>query len=435
MMRFYDRDAELKILKKNRELSEKGSVFTVITGKRRIGKTALIRESEKNSKLLYFFAERGNENTLCEQLAADANMCLGMDLINTGRFRDLFKQLMIHGEKNGFTFVIDEFQELARSDGSVMSGIQRYWDEYKNGTSVNLIVCGSVHSMMIRIFENEKEPLFGRASSRLRIGPFRPSTVREVLRDHNPDHTNEDLLFLYMVTGGIPKYIELLMDRGAVSFDSMLDLVCSPGSQFLTDGKDLLISEFGKEYGTYFSILKHISKGRTTLRELNASIGKECGPYLENLEREYDIVKKNRPVFSKENSRDVTWKVTDNYLRFYFRYISSNQSLIEMGQYGLLKEKIMSDYHNYSGSVLEDYFREKMAEEERITRIGSYWDRKGMNEIDIIALNDMNGSATVVEVKRDPKKANIEKLKEKAGTVQGLNGLRTEYRILSLKDM
>jgi len=433
-MRFYDREEEMKVLERNRTMSAKAGVFSVMTGRRRIGKTSLIKESEKRGKVLYFFIPRINEALLCEHLAGDAKTDLGISLINSGRFRDLFEQLMRYGLENNFTLIMDEFQELERIDRSIMSSIQELWDEYGSKSKINLIVCGSVQSMMIKIFERNKEPLFGRATSKFNIGPFRPSVVKEILKDHNPNYEPDDLLFLYMVTGGVPKYIELLMDAGATSLEKMLNSVCSMDSYFLTDGKDLLVSEFGKDYRTYFSILQLIANGKNTLREINDVTGKESGTYLETLEKEYNMIKKTRPIFSKENSRDVRWQISDNYLRFYFRFISSNLSAVEFKRYDLLKDAIRNGYESYSGKVLEDYFKEKAAEEERFTEIGAYWDRKGHNEIDIVILNGPK-KAIAIEVKRDPKKASVSELKEKAETVQGLKGHDVEYRVLSLNDM
>jgi AAA+ ATPase superfamily predicted ATPase len=434
-MKFYDREKEIEVLLKNREMSKRTSVFTVITGRRRIGKTALIRESEKNARHLYFFVQRQSEARLCEKLVTAAKNLLGIKLVDSGRFHDLFMQLMEYGEKNNFTFIIDEFQDLERVDPSIMSSIQELWDEYRSRSRVNLIVCGSVHSMMIRIFQNNKEPLFGRATFRMNIGAFRPSVVKEILKDHNPDFEPDDLLMLYMLSGGVPKYIEILMDSGATTFDRMLDAVCSTESIFITDGRELIISEFGKDHATYFTILELIANGKNTLREINDSTGKDSGTYLENLEKEYGLIRKNRPIFSKENSRDVRWQISDNYLRFYFRFISSNQSLVEFGDYDGLRERISAEYTQYSGAILENYFKDKISEEERLTEIGSYWDRKGQNEIDIIAVNDMSMKAMVAEVKRNPKKADINELKEKAELVSGLKGYDTEYRILSLDDI
>jgi hypothetical protein len=147
------------------------------------------------------------------------------------------------------------------------------------------------------------------------------------------------------------------------------------------------------------------------------------------------LVKKNRPMFSKENSRSVRWKISDNYLSFYFKFIHSSLSLIETKRYDKLKEKISSEYAQYSGSVLEDYFRAKAAEEEDLTDIGSYWNRKGQNEIDIIALNDLTKKATVIEVKRDPKKASKSQLKEKAENIEELKEFDITYKVFSLNDM
>ena len=434
-MKFYDRETELELLKGEKELSKEVSRFTIITGRRRIGKTALVKESEKNGKFLYFYVPRNTESLICDALAAAVKRDLGLTLFHSGRFQDLFGQLMVYGQSNNFTFMIDEFQELERANKAITSYMQDLWDTYKGTAKVNLIVCGSVQSMMVRIFQDNKEPLFGRATSKFNIGPFEPSVVKMILKDHNPKYTPDDLLFLYMVTGGVPKYIELLMDTKATTFDKMLDSICSPLSIFISEGRDLLISEFGKDHGTYLSILKLISNGKTTLNEINTSIGMDCSPYLEKLDKEYDIVKRNRPIFSKENSRDIRWKITDSYLRFYFRLIDSNQSLIEMKEYDHLKRIIKEDYPQYSGLVLEDYFRKKIIEEGNITRIGSHWDKKGENEIDIIALNRFDRTATVFEVKRDPKKADIERLRERAGMLSELNDLKTEYRVLSLKDM
>ena len=197
------------------------------------------------------------------------------------------------------------------------------------------------------------------------------------------------------------------MEAGATKKSKMLDMVTSPDSPFISEGKDLLVSEFGKEYGTYFSILQLIASGKTIQSEIDSVIGKNTGAYLANLEREYSLTTKNRPMFSRPESRKNRWSLNDNYLRFWFRFIFPNQSLIEMGKYDLLREVIDRGYEQYSGLVLEKYFRSKIAEEERITGIGSYWDNKGENEIDVIAINDLDKTAIVAEVKRNPKKIDL----------------------------
>jgi hypothetical protein len=107
-----------------------------------------------------------------------------------------------------------------------------------------------------------------------------------------------------------------------------------------------------------------------------------------------------------------------------------------MGKYDLLREYIDKSYDQYSGLILEKYFRAKMAEEERITDIGSYWDNKGKNEIDLIALNDLDKTAIVAEVKRNPKKIDLNILQTKADSIKKeLAKYTVELRGLSMEDM
>lgn len=289
--------------------------------------------------------------------------------------------------------------------------------------------------MMMKIFENRKEPLFGRLTSKITLQFFTVSVIKEILNNYNPKYTPEDLLCLYMLTGGVPKYIDLLMEAGATKKSKMLDMVTSPDSPFIGEGKDLLVSEFGKKYGTYFSILQLIASGKNTQSEIDSVIGKNTGAYLANLEREYSLITKNKPIFSKPESRKNRWSLNDNYLRFWFRFIFPNQSLIEMGKYDLLREVIDRGYEQYSGLVLEKYFRTKIAKEERITGIGSYWDNKGENEIDVIAVNDLNKTAIVAEVKRNSKKIDMNILQSKVHSVKELIKYKVELQGLSLENM
>ncbi len=435
-MRFYDRKSEIELLERNRKQSEKSAVFTVMVGRRRIGKTSLLLESIKGNKYLYLFVSRKSEALLCTQFQKDAQDVLGLQIFgNITQFKDLFEQLLIFSTKERYTLIIDEFQEFDNVNSSIFSDIQNLWDRYNDKAKISFIACGSIYSMMMKIFENRKEPLFGRLTSKIVLQPFAVSVIKEILNDFNPGYTSEDLLCLYMLTGGVPKYIDLLMEADAVTKDKMLDMVCRQDSPFLGEGKDLLVSEFGKEYGTYFSILQLIASGKTTQSEIDSIIGKNTGAYLANLEKEYSLITRNKPMFAKPESRKARWTLNDNYLRFWFRFIYPNQSVIEMGKYDLLREIIDKNYEQYSGLILERYFREKTAETERITSIGSYWDNKGENEIDIIALNDLDKTAIVAEVKRNPNKIDLSILRSKAATVKELAKYLVEFKGLSLENM
>lgn len=436
-MKFYNRKKEQEILLQNKIQSEKSACFTVMVGRRRIGKTSLLLESVRGQKYLYLFVARKNENLLCSQFQSDAEKMLGLKIFGTiTQFRDLFEQLLIFATREHFTLIIDEFQEFESVNPAIFSDIQNLWDQYKDKARINFIACGSIYSLMMKIFENRKEPLFGRLSSKIILQPFAVSVTKDILREYNAKYSPEDLLCLYLLTGGVAKYIELLMDAGAVTHKQMLDMVTRADSPFLGEGKDLLISEFGKEYGTYFSILQLIASGKNRQSEIDSIIDKNTGAYLVNLEKEYSLIVRNKPMFSKPGSRRARWSLNDNYLRFWFRFIYPNQSLIEMGRFDLLREYIDKNYEQYSGLILEKYFREKISESLRVTEIGSYWDSKGENEIDIVALNDLDKTSIIAEVKRNAKKIDMVKLETKVKSIQKhLAKYKTDIIGLSMDNM
>jgi len=436
-MKFYNRTSELTMLRKNHLQSLKTACFQAIIGRRRIGKTMLITESLKGQKYLYLFISRKNETLLCAEFQKDIERMIGLKIFGTiSRFKDLFEQLLIFATKEHFTLVIDEFQEFDNVNPAIFSDIQHLWDQYSKRSKINFIVCGSVYSLMMKIFENNKEPLFGRLTSKLYLQPFKVDVIKEILHDFNPHYKPEDLLCLYIITGGVAKYIEILMDANAFTKDLMLDMVTQMDSVFLSEGRDLLVTEFGKEYGTYFSILQLIASGKTAQSEIDSIIEKNTGAYLTNLDKEYSLIVRNKPIFSKPNSRKTRWSLKDNYLQFWFRFIYSNQSLIEVGRLDLLREIIELGYAQFSGLLLEKYFREKIFLEERITEIGTYWDSKGENEIDIVALNNIDKTAIIAEVKRNPKKIDLGKLAIKVEALQkDIMPYQLELKGLSLEDM
>lgn len=436
-MRFYNRHTELELLRTNLKRSADVACFQAIIGRRRVGKTSLLMEAVKGEHYLYLFVARKNEHLLCQQFQREAEQMLGLRIFGEiSNFKDLFEQLLLFAVKEHYTLIIDEFQEFEHVNPSIFSDIQHLWDQYKQQVKLNLLVCGSVYSLMTKIFEHSKEPLFGRLTSKMIVQPFRVDVVKEILSDYNPHFEKEDLLCLYMISGGVAKYIELLMDAGAVTKTQMLDFITRADSPFLGEGKDILITEFGKEYGTYFSILQLIAYGKNTQSEIDSVISKNTGSYLNNLETHYSLIARNKPIFSKPNSRNTRWNLRDNYLRFWFKFIYPHQSLIEIGRLDLLREFIDRGYEQYSGHILEQYFREKISLEGRITEIGNYWDSKGENEIDIVALNQLDKKALLVEVKRNPNKISLEVLAHKSKALKKeLAPFEIQLLGLSLNDM
>ena len=437
-MKFYDREKEMEILRKNWEKSAKRSLFTVMIGRRRIGKTMLLLKTEQEQKMLYLYVSKDNERVLVEKFQKAADEVLGLHIYgHLETFAQFFEQIMEYGKEHHFTIVFDEFQNFLKVNPAIPSHIQDIWDRYHELTTVNLVACGSIYSMMHKIFNNDDEPLYGRKDCEIRLKPFRISVIKEILHDYNPNYTSEDLLCLYMLTGGVAKYIALLMDAGATDKESMLKWVTGVESPFLSEGREIVLSEFGKDYANYLSILQLVAGGMTVQNQIDNIIGKNTGTYLKRLEEDYNYVSKLAPMFSKPGSRNLRWSVEDCFLRFWFRFILPNQALIERERNDLLLEIVERDYNDYTGLVLEQYFRQKISEEERVTLVGNYWDRKGMNEIDLIALNDIDKTALIAEVKRNPDRYNPKLLQEKYDTIRSNFSKYKDVQLkgLSMQDM
>lgn len=436
-MRFYNREEELEILAKNREQSANQSVMTTLIGRRRTGKTSLLLKSVEGTRHLYLYVSKDNEQMLCKKFQEQATATLGVQIFGqTSSFGELFEQLMRYGIDNNYTLIIDEFQNFLSINKSIPSSIQDVWDRYKDRARVNLILCGSIYSMMKRIFENGDEPLYGRRDSNMRLLPFSISTLKQILADHNPNYVAEDLLCLYMLTGGVAKYVALLMDAKATTKDKMLRCALAPDSPFLSEGTELLVSEFGRDYGTYFSILQLIAGGMTTQSEIDSIIGKNTGAYLNNLHVDYTFISKNTPILSKPGARNIKWQIDDPFLRFWFRFVYPYQGLIESNRTELLVQYVSDNYAQYTGKTLERLFHERMWQSGQYTRIGNWWDKKGEQEIDMVALNEFDKTCVIAEIKRNPKKLSLSNLETKAATLSSeIKEYSIKYQLLSLDDI
>ncbi|MCR5188780.1 MAG: AAA family ATPase [Treponema sp.] len=437
MEKFYNRKKELEILSQIEAQSQNSACFTVITGRRRIGKTQLLKKFITDRTSAYLFTSRSAEKTLVSQWQKCLEESLNLKIFgNIEKLSDLFEQIMLFSKDHHFTLVIDEFQDLEYVNKVFFSQMQNIWDSYKADSKINLIVCGSIYSLMTKIFKDNKEPLFGRSTHYIHLKPFTPSVVKEILKDFNPKYKAEDLLCLYMLSGGVAKFIFLLMYSGAVTKDKMLNALCNMASPFLTEGRDLLISEIGKDYGVYFSILQAIASGHTSQNEIDSMVLKNTGAYLQNLQKVFGIIEPIRPLLSKTVSRNARWQIVDEYTLFYFRFIYSHQDLIELGNYDMLKDLIHRDYETFSGKSLERYFTAKLKEEVSFSKIGSWWDKKSENEIDIITLNELEKSCHIYEVKRQASKIKYAKLETKAKLfMQNLTDYSYELKGLSMEDM
>jgi AAA+ ATPase superfamily predicted ATPase len=336
------------------------------------------------------------------------------------------------------TLVIDEFQDFLRINESVFSAMQRDWDRLKGKARINLVVSGSINRMMEQIFASD-QPLYGRATNEIDLMPFSTASIKEILAFHSPQWTPESLLALWTFTGGVAKYVELLMDQGSYELEAMVQSMVSEGSIIPGEGKVLLVDEFGRDYATYFSILSLIAAGKTSRAEIQNVTGDDIGGYLTKLESEYRLIAKNVPFASNGRNRNMRYVLNDNFYRFWFRFVYKYQALIELRAYGRLRETILRDYATFSGKALEGYFIRKLSETGRYTRIGNWWNRKGENEIDIVAVDDGARTIDFFEIKRNAARFDEALLRRKAEEFLTVAGEFASYKQsfagLSMKDM
>lgn len=421
-------------------LSLKAAQFTVLTGRRRIGKTSLVLNAFSDAPLLYFFVARKAESELCQGYARQLGQMSGLPVIGeVSRFSEVFRYVMEMAKAKPVTLMVDEFQEFLKINKSVYSDMQDIWDRNKQDSKINLIVCGSVNSLMNKLFRDKKEPLYGRQTATMKLKPFTTSVLKEIIAEYNPSYSNEDLLALYLLTGGVAKYVEMFVDRGILSWADMLDAVFERDSYFLDEGKAMLVEEFGRDYGMYFTILSLIAQGHNTRGDIEGMLKTQVGGYLSKLIGDYELVAKRQPLFEKSPNKNVHYAIGDKFLNFWFRYIYKYDYMLEIGANDKLRQLAGKNYFTYSGQVLEAWFRDKLAATGGYTRIGYWHDRRGENEIDIIAVDDLERRADIYEVKRQARDIDLAVLRAKADaflkTTGQLKGYEIRFGGLSIEDM
>ncbi|NNN82968.1 ATP-binding protein [Vibrio sp. A8-1] len=439
MKKFYNRQKELKALQTVSEqiVKTKGQL-SVMVGRRRVGKTRLLNEAfqQENTQFLYLFISRKSENSLVAEFAEIINSELGVKFFQPQSLRDIIEFLLDYTKQKPLTIIIDEFQDIDIVNPALFSDIQNLWDANKRDSMMHLVCCGSLYSMMTKIFKGKDEPLFNRDDRFFKIQPLQPSYIAEVMKDHDQFNA-ENMLRWWCLSGGIPKYLEWLT-RFSAENDNLFEAVISEFSPLIKEGTHRLVEDFGSEHRIYFDILGAISKGNTSRARIENFLGMSVGVHLEKLDEVFDVITKKRPISSKENSRDIRYSISDPFLNFWFRFIHANKSAVEMENYEYIRRYIERDFTVYSGLELESLFVAILVESKQFGKIGGYWDAKGHNEIDIVAINDLDKKILIAEVKRQQKRYSEAKLIEKSHCLlQKLNlkGYDIEYRGFSLDNL
>lgn len=396
-MKFYNRKEEMDALGKALILSKSKLVLVTVTGRRRIGKTRLVREflSSKRLRYLDFFFSVKSERLLLDDFSREIELKLGY----SPKFEN-FQDFLRYIERiNVDAIFFDEFQNVLKINPSMASDLQAFIDR-NSDLPLLLIISGSYLGMMKRLFAQRKAPLYGRSTLFMELSPLRPSAVFQMLSDLGVGDPQEKIVF-YGLFGGVPKYYELLELFGP---KPPLELIADAVrySSFITsEGEGLLLDEFGKAYKTYYSILKAISIGRNRLVEIANAVGMKPGSiskYLDALENYYGLISREEPVLNGKRSRYV---IKDYFLNFWFSMIEPWKAAIDSSDYEPFFRALEVDFPGYFGRVFErivsDILRDLNGKLLTFDLIGPQWGRN--YEIDLVAVNTKGKEATFIEAK------------------------------------
>lgn len=435
MSLFIDRTPELSTLES--EYDKKGAGLIVIYGRRRVGKTTLIREFLKNKAHIYFLADKQIETELIGRLRNSISEYLkdpNLAEIEFKTWDSLFDYWIRHADfSNKAVFVIDEFQYLASVNNAFPTIFQRVWDEKLKERNVLVILCGSLINMMYSTTLSYNSPLYGRRTGQIKLDPV----SFKYFHNFFPHAGDEKLIELYSVIGGIPKYIEIFNPQKNV-FENIREHILEKKGYLYAEPR-FILSEEVSETTTYFSILKTIASGQHKMGNIASRLmtpTQNLTGYF-NMLIDLGILERRVPVTESmpEKSKMGLYFIKDNFFRFWFRYVFANQNYLEMENTDYVFRKVKDEFDEFVSLTFEDIAANLFFDQKEIRSLpfepekwGRWWDRK--NEIDLLAINSSEKKALFIECKWSKRLVDVDvlmDLKSKASQVEWFKGEREDY--------
>ena len=441
MDHFVDREQELQTLQN--EYERNGSALVVLYGRRRVGKTTLISEFIKDKNALFFLAteesEAQNRNAFKEKVAE----FIKSDLLREADVKNwdpLFKSIIDAPSQSKPVIVLDEFQYLGKANAAFPSIFQRIWEETLKDKPVMVVLCGSLISMMKSQTLAYSSPLYGRRTAQIQLKqiPF------GYYHEFHPNKSYRELIEMYAVTGGVPKYIELFRENDDIY--QAIDACVLNRSGYLYDEPYFLLQQEVTEIGSYFSVIRAIAAGNSKLSAISTALeikATSLTKYLKTL-IDLDILEREVPVTENnpERSKKGLYKIKDNYLRFWFAFVYPNRSFIESGHSDIVMSKIKKSLvKNHIAFVYEDVCKERMwqlnaewAWPFNFSKLGRYWDAQ--TEIDIAALDPEGKNLILGECKYWQEPVGVDVLRSLEAKTNAVswerNGRRVWYVLFSI---
>ena len=434
-MKFLGREKEILVLEK--EYARDGG-FVVIYGRRRIGKTTLIKQFIKSKTAFYFLATKEVESQSMKRFAGVIARTTGNSVLQKAAFSDwldLFQAVDDYKPNEKKVLVIDEFPYLVKVNDSFPSILQNAWDEILKDSNVMLILCGSLISMMKKHALSYESPLYGRRTAQMRIAPLPFTTVYE-----NQKLSFEEAAEQYSITGGVPKYMEFFSD-GQPLYEQIKENVLSKNG-FLYEEPNFLLTDEVQVLTNYFSIIKVIADGNHKLGMIAGILGLETSaltPYLKTLS-ELGFIEKQVPVTEKnaEKTRKGLYFISDNFLRFWFRYVYPYKGELELDNTQISLDELDKDFkEKFVAFAYEDICKEifaRLCSDKAIdftpSKIGSYWlnDKSGNTQIDVMAVDTVNKRLFAGECKYHNQPVNADMYFELVKKVDNSSEIKSAFK-------
>ncbi|MFP3910008.1 MAG: ATP-binding protein [Archaeoglobaceae archaeon] len=393
---FINRGEELNLL--GEIYRSRKAEFVVIYGRRRVGKTELVLNFVADKPSIYFLAEERRDKENLEEFKSRVGEYLKdewLARLEVEGWPELFRYIAQNLGDSKPVIIIDEFPYLVKHNSGIPSAFQKAWDLYLKNSSIMLVIVGSSISMIEDLL-GYKSPLYGRRTAQLEVRPLKFLDTSKFL----PNYSLDELIKVYSCVGGIPFYVAQF-DRNKTFSQNLEDLFLKRG-RFLYEEADFLLKQEFREPANYFSLLKSISFGYTKYGEIVNYTGLDksiVSKYLDNLAK-IRVVKKSYPVLSKkEKTRDTRYEITDNYYKFWFRFVYPNKSLIEENRSKEVLKKIENGMNTYLGPIFEEVSSMILPYklDFEVSKLGRWWHKN--EEIDLIALNEESKEIAFFECK------------------------------------
>lgn len=404
-----DRDeASARLLENLARVKKEGGRALLLTGRRGTGKTSLVTKTFGAGPVpfVYLFVNplmtrEGNLRAFWRENAG----VLGLSGSEAAffSFAALLRFLLERSELRPMVLFIDECQHLGTLEPDFFARWREDWEELRAKTKMLLLFAGSDGTALRSLLANPDAQRFFETTERRELSSFHATTVKRLLMERCPDCLSEDWLTLLFLTGGVPHYVKAMLEAGATDAAAMLRFALTPDGLLMREGERILRDEFRDDCAVYFETLARIASGLTRRSDLLASFKeRNVESQLYKLEHHFRLIRREEPLGGVATNRGYRFALTDPFLVFWFRFIHLNRALLEKGEEKRLLQKAVAELPEILfGAPLRGAWKDAFRESGEYAEVGSWWDRRSENEIDVVAVNPTKKEILFAEVRRE----------------------------------